>query len=328
MNNPNTFSETTKRTLAQRAGHICSNPFCRAKTSGPKDDKDDDEDKTVVLGEAAHIRGDSPGSARYEAAMLPEERRVITNGIWLCCNCSELIDNNPDVYSVERLFKWKREHETNIYREIHGHTATGEFKREIESLFSAEPAAALQLALDQPDYWEYLLTAELLRSKVDRIKKRLFDLDRGLAFKPHTFRDGLGLMHWLQARMVDLESIGNMLNAAVEELNQAWGEPGFPGDPFKIKDIVGYIYRGCEHLLDWETEFKTTIFPDNIVEYKEGFSGITEQLIGEIERISKDILSLLESDKSISGEHHIDLEFKLREDIHITTSKILTAMRL
>jgi hypothetical protein len=149
MNNPNSFSETTKRTLAQRAGHLCSNPFCRAKTIGPHDH----EDNTVALGEAAHIRGADPGSARYVAAMLPEERRVITNGIWLCCNCAKLIDDDPIVYSVERLFKWKRDHESTIYRELHGYTATGELKQEIESLFSAESAAALQLALDQPDYW-------------------------------------------------------------------------------------------------------------------------------------------------------------------------------
>ena len=324
MNSPSRFSETTERTLAQRAGHLCSNPFCKAKTTGPHDDKD----KTVSLGEAAYIRGANPGSARYVAAMLPEERRVITNGIWLCRNCAKLIDEDPIVYSVERLFKWKREHESTIYKELHGYTATGDLKKEIESLFSAESAAALQLALDQPDYWEYLLTAELLRSKVDTIRRRLSDLDRGLAFKPHTFREGLELVHWLQARMVDLESIGNMQNAAIKKMNKAWGEPVVPGDPLKIKDAVDYIYRGCEHLLDWEIDFKSTIFPDNIVKYKERFSGITEQMLGEIDRISREILGLMESNKSTSGERHINLEFKLREDIHITTSKIITAMRL
>ena len=45
------FSDATKRVLASRVGTLCSNPFCRALTSGPQDDPK----KAVNIGVAAHI---------------------------------------------------------------------------------------------------------------------------------------------------------------------------------------------------------------------------------------------------------------------------------
>lgn len=45
-------------------------------------------------GVAAHITAASPGGARYDAALTPEARADIGNGIWLCQNHARLIDND------------------------------------------------------------------------------------------------------------------------------------------------------------------------------------------------------------------------------------------
>ena len=74
------FSEPVKRNLALRAGGLCSNPECRASTSGPQDDPA----KAVNVGVAAHITAASPGGPRYDANLAPEERSSSSNGIWLC----------------------------------------------------------------------------------------------------------------------------------------------------------------------------------------------------------------------------------------------------
>ena len=50
------FSESTKRTLGARVGHLCSRPDCRAPTAGPQEDAA----KAVNLGVAAHICAASP----------------------------------------------------------------------------------------------------------------------------------------------------------------------------------------------------------------------------------------------------------------------------
>jgi hypothetical protein len=101
------FSTPVKKALADRVGHLCSNPECRALTTGPQDDPA----KAVNLGVAAHITAASIGGPRYDSDLLPEERSSPSNGIWLCQNCAKLIDNDISRFSVSVLRQWKTEAE-------------------------------------------------------------------------------------------------------------------------------------------------------------------------------------------------------------------------
>ena len=101
------FSQRTKRKLAERAGQTCSNPSCRKPTSGPHSE----EGKSVNLGEAAHIRAARQNQARYDPNMTDESRRHISNGIWLCRECTRKIDLDEAKYTVESLIGWKKTHE-------------------------------------------------------------------------------------------------------------------------------------------------------------------------------------------------------------------------
>jgi hypothetical protein len=97
------FSDQVKRALAARVGHRCSNPECRAATSGPQDDPT----RSVNVGVAAHITAASPGGPRYDPDLLPQERSGPSNGIWLCQNDAKLVDNDPARFTVDVLRKWK-----------------------------------------------------------------------------------------------------------------------------------------------------------------------------------------------------------------------------
>jgi hypothetical protein len=97
------FSESVKRALASRVGNLCSNPDCRAPTSGPQEDPA----KAVNLGVAAHITAASPGGPRYDPELLSEERSGPPNGLWLCQNCAKLIDNDPSRFAANLLKEWK-----------------------------------------------------------------------------------------------------------------------------------------------------------------------------------------------------------------------------
>ena len=91
------------QTLALRAGHRCSNPECRNLTCGPAEEPS----RALVLGIAAHICAAAPGGPRYEASQTEEQRSSIGNGMWLCVNCSTLIDKDKERYSPELLHEWK-----------------------------------------------------------------------------------------------------------------------------------------------------------------------------------------------------------------------------
>ena len=85
------FKQSVIVTLAKRAANRCSNPNCGAITSGPTEEPNG----SVNVGEAAHIYGANPGSARYDPDMTSTDRSAITNAIWLCSNCHKLVDDDP-----------------------------------------------------------------------------------------------------------------------------------------------------------------------------------------------------------------------------------------
>jgi len=89
--------------LAKRVGFRCSNPSCRAATSGPSDDPE----KVVNLGVAAHITAASEGGPRFDPNLNPDERSNPLNGIWLCQNCAKLVDSDTSRFSVHHLNSWK-----------------------------------------------------------------------------------------------------------------------------------------------------------------------------------------------------------------------------
>lgn len=98
------FYEPTKRALGLRVGYRCSNPKCKTLTVGPSSQPHE----TINIGEAAHITAAAPGGARYDPTINPQERRDISNGVWLCRRCAKIVDDDPNTYSVELLREWKR----------------------------------------------------------------------------------------------------------------------------------------------------------------------------------------------------------------------------
>jgi len=110
------FDAKTKEILARRVGYRCSNPDCGKLTSGPQEDPE----KALNIGVAAHITAASEGGPRYDLSLSPEERRSVDNGIWLCQNCAKLIDSDVQRYTPELLREWKRRAEQRARDEIGG----------------------------------------------------------------------------------------------------------------------------------------------------------------------------------------------------------------
>jgi hypothetical protein len=69
---------------------------------------------------ACHIAAASAGrnARRYDATMTAEERRLISNGIWLCYLHGKLIDTDEARFTVSQLKKMKEVAETRAQREL------------------------------------------------------------------------------------------------------------------------------------------------------------------------------------------------------------------
>lgn len=119
------FTAATKTQLAKRVGYRCSNPSCRAPTSGPTKGE---HDRSVNLGVAAHICAASKNGPRFEPAMTSAERMGTDNGIWLCAGCAKKIDDDPTHYTVSVLREWKRQAEEEAHRAVGRPAASPAFR--------------------------------------------------------------------------------------------------------------------------------------------------------------------------------------------------------
>lgn len=103
------FSKPVVDALCRRSAFICSNPECRVHTLAPSDAE---PEKYLYIGKAAHICAAATGGPRYRANMSPDERAGITNAIFLCSSCADMVDKNGGIDFPEgELRRWKSEHE-------------------------------------------------------------------------------------------------------------------------------------------------------------------------------------------------------------------------
>lgn len=70
-----------------------------------------DLDRIVVLGEAAHIVAESPKGPRGDSPLSVDERNDYHNLVLLCSQHHQLIDAQPQTYTIERLQGMKAQHE-------------------------------------------------------------------------------------------------------------------------------------------------------------------------------------------------------------------------
>lgn len=96
--------------LQQRSGNRCALPLCRVLLSTDKGE----DPLPNNIGEAAHIAGERPGSARYDGTMTDIERNHYDNLIYVCANCHSTIDQDAATYTTAVLCDIKRKHESWI----------------------------------------------------------------------------------------------------------------------------------------------------------------------------------------------------------------------
>ena len=168
------FSEKTKRTLATRAAHFCSNPVCLKLTAGPHSDKT----KSLTTGHAAHIHAAAPRGPGYNPNQTPPQRKAITNGIWLCRECGDLVDKDDSPHPASLLRQWKDDHEALI-----AEVRSKGYSQSLLLLQSrrVEPAIAKKIISgleDRRALWE-MFDAEFpdrVRQSLDNLRSRLVDL--------------------------------------------------------------------------------------------------------------------------------------------------------
>lgn len=176
--------------------------------------------------------------------------------------------------------------------------------------FTNETVRARQIALDRPRFWEYLLTEELLRSKLTKVRRDFNDLQRGLIYKKSAPMKGHDLTAWLSSKCNDLISLVQLVNLALtEELRSSWGPPGKAGDAVEILRAVDKVILGCNELLNWEIDLRSVIMPKSFIELIEHMKGWTSELLIEVDKVPDELAKPF-SQANPSGQYTINLVFK------------------
>ena len=173
------FATSIKRTMAIRAAHFCSNPECLKLTAGPHSD----ENKSLTTGHAAHIHAAAANGPRYDVNQTSDQRKAISNGIWLCRECGDIIDKDDAPHSPALLLRWNRDHEAMI-----AEVRTKGYAKSLALLQSKrlEPAIAKKIIdslEDRRALWASFDAEfpERVRQSLDRLRTRFVDLRGELA---------------------------------------------------------------------------------------------------------------------------------------------------
>ncbi len=306
------FKAAIIATLAKRAANRCSNPDCRATTSGPAEDPGG----SINVGEAAHIFGANPGAARFDPNMTPLERSEISNAIWLCSNCHKMIDDDPSQYPAGLLFAWQREHERYISR-ILG-KAGAEIRQKYEDKFLDEFGKISPLAgrilLEKQKHWEYKLTCEIIRYETSPIFRRWSALKRGLYIKEYKYIPLDSCKSWINTINHELIQISGVLSGLIgDEFHRAWGEPGVPGNEIEIIETCRLYKELCSSLLSIEERTRFSILDKKFTDVQNLYKGISGNIIDELEKLPLLISDLFKNGDPERSEYSINLKFGLPE---------------
>lgn len=98
-----TISKRNERLLHTKSGNRCA--MCKILLADPE------SPSSPCIGENAHIYGEKPDAARYDATKNEKFVNSERNLIFLCCNCHKKIDTDVTSYPAEDLFALKAKHE-------------------------------------------------------------------------------------------------------------------------------------------------------------------------------------------------------------------------
>lgn len=264
--------------------------------------------------------------------MESADRADITNAIWLCSNCHKLVDDDPGRYPAGLLFEWQRNHEQRVAEAIGkaGAELRERYERRHLEEFGRLSYLAERLIIEKGGYWEFKLTAEVLRFELAPVLRRWDALKRGMYVKPmnHLVRDES--IPWFLSRLDEMTHIAQGFTEIMNvEFARSWGDPGVPGDDAMIISTCRLFADMCQSAVDWEECVRFARPNDVFEEIHNLFIGVAGRMIDEAAKVSTFLTEKM-SGEVIPGEYALNLTFTLPEDwetnIARATQKAQTAL--
>ena len=177
--------------------------------------------------------------------------------------------------------------------------------------FAGESEEAQRLARDKPDYWEFLLGAELLDCRLQDIRRRF---DRVKDNRTHRFsqtaHDQKTFCDWIATGMQDLSALVDAINRQLPIIGTCFGKPGEAGDPYEIKRTINEFSELCNQLVEWEEKVASTHAPDGFEKLKNTLRGMTVLIVEEMELLPVKLREPFANGAEPEGTIRIDLSLE------------------
>lgn len=178
--------------------------------------------------------------------------------------------------------------------------------------FENESERAKLIALEKPDFWEYKLIAELLKTRFQQIEKKFKELEEGLYFIRTVRLNALNYYQQISPKFADLSKILHMMAKVVnEEIPKSWGPPGVAGNPYEIKEAVDKLYAACLAAFDWELEMRSLEPPDDFQYLSELMKGCSKVMFDSMKELPFKQEEPFLTENPESGTYKIDFEFMI-----------------
>jgi predicted transcriptional regulator len=135
----------------------------------------------MKTGEAAHIVGENPSSARYQK-VGKGIAQAAENGLWLCATCHTKVDkNNGADYSIDDLLHWKRQHEELVLEILDNHQTPLPLMRK-HSINASVAQGICDLLSNHGVMYQHqsLENDDLVINSIETIRKTLSSLLKGI----------------------------------------------------------------------------------------------------------------------------------------------------
>ena len=227
----------------------------------------------------------------------------------------ELLDVGAWVSQFDRasdLVATLRDHLSTLFRDLLLRRREGRIS--IPPEFAQESMRAKDLAVDRPPFWEYLLTVEILQSKLERTRRLLADLGRGEVYCPLTSLTHETFSEWFGDAIDDILLLMDVIHSVITNgFARGWGALGEPGDPVEILRVCENLASTTHHMAEWAVNFRSVDVPEEMNHLKMLLQDWPQPMVEQILAIPDRIAAPVQ--RSVTGTIEILVVFEEPENI-------------
>jgi hypothetical protein len=176
--------------------------------------------------------------------------------------------------------------------------------------FAKESETARKLVNDRGEYWEFLLTEELLRTKLQILEAQYADFDQLLLSVPKQSIGGLQFIPWIGDRLGELSPlVTQMSRCFTEEIPASWGKPGESGDPIQILISANALVSYVRAYMSRELEICAAQPPAKLRRLRDSLRGVTGSLINDLKGATDQLGRAISDVRNGSKEFRVNFDF-------------------